>query len=301
MLINALPGSPINAILGVGGTAAARQQLTEQLGLNHPPLLRYFYWLNHALHGNFGQSYVSGQSVLRAVAQHLPLTLELMIEATIISLAISIPLALICAFRPNNWFDKMVGRMSLILLALPAFVLGPALIYFFSVKIHLFPAAGYNQWFTIGNPQSPAIIATPQSIILPSIVLAAGQVAVFSRVLRGDLISTLKSQFITLARAKGMTTRFILLKHALRPSSVALISLLGLSIGALLAGALVVEDVFSLPGMGSLLVNSIEKRDYLMVQGIVVLTAAGFVIVNFLTDFTHELLDPRIRRGALVS
>jgi peptide/nickel transport system permease protein len=296
-LINLLPGSPVNAILGIGGTAAARQQLTNQLGLNHPIYLRYFYWLNHALHGNLGQSYVSDQSVTVTIAKHLPLTLELMTEAELISLLLAIPLALICALRPNKWFDKVVGRVSLGLLALPAFVLGPALVFLVCIKVHWFPAGGYVQWFEWGNPQSPAIVATPWSIFLPSFILAMGQLAIFVRVLRGDLLVTLRSDFITMARSKGLSTRRILLAHALRPSSFTLLSVVGLSIGGLLAGALIVEDIFSLPGMASLLVTSIEKRDYLMVQGTVVLTSTGFVMINFLTDFMFGVLDPRVRRG----
>jgi peptide/nickel transport system permease protein len=300
-LLNLLPGSPVNAILGIGGTAAARKQLTDQLGLNHPIYLRYFYWLSHALQGNLGQSYVSDQSVTVTIAKHLPLTLELMLEAEIISLALAIPLALICAFKPNGWFDKMVSRISLGLLALPAFVLGPALVFLLCIKVHLFPAGGYVQWFQWGSPQSPAIVATPWSIFLPSFILAMGQLAIFVRVLRGDLVATLKSEFITMARSKGLSTRRILVAHALRPSSFTLLSVVGLSIGGLLAGALIVETIFALPGMASLLVTSIEKRDYLMVQGTVLLTSTGFVLVNFITDFLFGVLDPRVRRGSTLN
>ncbi len=296
-LINLLPGSPVNAILGVGGTAAARAQLANELGLNHPIYLRYFYWLNHALHGSLGQSYVSNQSVTVTIAKHLPLTLELMTEAELMSLAIAIPLGLLCALKPNQTLDKLVGRVSLGLLALPAFVLGPALVYFLCIKVKVFPAGGYVQWFQWGSSQSPAVIATPASIFLPSFILAAGQLAIFIRVLRGDLLATLKSQFITMARSKGLRTRRILLHHALRPSSFTLMSVVGLSVGSLLAGALIVEEIFALPGIASLLVTSIEKRDYLMVQGTVVLTSTGFVLVNFTTDFLYGVLDPRVRRG----
>jgi peptide/nickel transport system permease protein len=301
VLINNLPGSPVNAILGVGGTAAQRAQIAAELGLNHPVLFRYFYWLGHALQGNLGNSYVSNQSVTSTVAQHLPLTIELMLEAEFLSLLIAVPVALFCALRANGWFDKSWSFITLAFLALPAFVLAPLLRDLFVVKWHLFPATGYVQWFQWGNPQSPTIIATPTSIFLPSLILAIGQVAIFFRVLRGDLLTTLRTQFITLARSKGLTTRRILLTHALRPSSFTLLTLLGLSIGGLLAGALVVENAFALPGMGLLIVDSIEKRDYLMVQGIVVLTSAGFVLVNFLTDFFYGVLDPRVRRGTLVT
>jgi peptide/nickel transport system permease protein len=187
-----------------------------------------------------------------------------------------------------------------LLLALPAFILGPLLIYLFAIKLHVFPASGESTWFTIGSGTSPTIIATPQSILLPAIVLSAGQLALFARVLRGDLLATLKSEFILMARSKGFSRWYILLHHALRPSSFSLMSLVGLSVGGLLAGALIVENVFALPGMGTLLITSIEKRDYLIVQGMVVLIASGFVTINFITDALYGVLDPRIRRARLI-
>ncbi|MFZ0172041.1 MAG: ABC transporter permease [Acidimicrobiales bacterium] len=300
-LLNLLPGSPINAILGpAAGDPAARAELTNQLGLNHPLFERYFIWLGHALHGNLGQSYVSDQSVTSAIAQRVPLTLELMIMAEVISLGLAIPMAMVCSLWPDKWFDKFTSGSTLLLLALPAFILGPALIYLFAIRFHVFPASGESTWFTIGGGTSPTIIATPQSILLPAIVLSAGQLALFARVLRGDLLATLKSEFILMARSKGFSRWYVLLHHALRPSSFSLMSLVGLSVGGLLAGALIVENVFALPGMGTLLITSIEKRDYLIVQGMVVLIATGFVTVNFVTDALYGVLDPRVRRARLI-
>jgi peptide/nickel transport system permease protein len=301
VLLNLLPGSPINAILGPSaGNAVARAQLTTQLGLNHPLFLRYFIWLGHAVRGNLGQSYISDQPVTTAIYQRLPLTLELMIMAEIISLGLAIPTAMLCSLRPGGWFDKFTSRSTLLLLALPAFILGPALIYLFAIRLHIFPASGESTWITLGTSTSPTIIATPQSLLLPSIVLSAGQLALFARVLRGDLLATLKSDFILMARSKGFSRWYVLLHHALRPSSFTLMSLVGLSVGGLLAGALIVENVFALPGMGTLLITSIEKRDYLIVQGMVVLIASGFVTVNFITDALYGVLDPRVRRARLI-
>lgn len=301
LLLNLLPGSPINAILGTAaGDPAARAEVTNQLGLNHPLFLRYFIWLGHALQGNLGQSYVSQQSVASAIAARLPLTIELIVMAEVISLVLAVPTAMLCSLRPNGWFDRFVSRSTLALLALPAFMLGELLIFLFSVKLHVFPASGESTWFTLGSGTSPAVVATPQSILLPSITLAAGQLALFARVLRGDLVTTLKSEFILMARAKGFSRWYVLWRHALRPSSFSLMSLVGLSVGSLLAGAVVVENIFALPGMGTLLVTSIEKRDYLIVHGIVVLIATGFVTVNFITDALYGALDPRIRRARLI-
>jgi peptide/nickel transport system permease protein len=300
-LLNLLPGSPINTILGAGaGDAAARKLVTLQYGLNHPIWERYLIWLGHALQGNLGESYISSQNVASAIFEHLPLTIELMIIAEVISLGIAVPTAMFCSLKPGGWFDKMVSRSTLALLALPAFVLGPFMIFIFAVKFHIFPASGETTWFTLGGGYSPAIVATPQSLLMPSIVLAAGQLALFARVLRGDLITTLKSDFILMARSKGFSRWYILRHHALRPSSFTLVSLVGLSVGGLLAGALIVENIFALPGIGTLFIASILKRDYLMVQGLVVLVASGFVTVNFLTDAFYTVLDPRIRRARLI-
>lgn len=300
-LVNLLPGSPINAILGpAAGDPQARAQLTLQLGLNHPIYIRYFVWLGHALQGNLGNSYISQQTVLSAIAEHVPFTLELLVMAEVLSLILAIPLALVCSLRPGRFLDAMMSRISLGLLALPAFILAELLIYIFSIKLHVFPASGETTWFSFGSSETPAVVATPQSIMLPAITLALGQLAIFFRVLRGDLLGTLRSQFILLARSKGLTTRRILFRHALRPSSFSLLTLVGLSIGGLIAGAVVVEVIFGLPGIGTLLIDSIEKRDYLMIQGLVVLVATGFVFVNFLTDVLYGVVDPRVRRDRLI-
>lgn len=298
VLLNLIPGNPVVTLLGPEvGNAHAAAQLTAQLGLNHPIIERYFIWLGHVLQGNLGYSYVGTQSVSSAIFGRLPITLEIMLEAEILSLVVSMPLAMLCALRPGKFLDSMVNRISLGFLALPAFMLGPILVLAFAVKTHIFPATGVNTWFQIGSGTSPAIIATPGSLVLPSIILAVGQIAVFTRVLKGDLVTTLKSEFILFARSKGLSTTRILVRHALRPSSISLASLVGLSIGGLLAGALIVENIFAIGGMGTLLVTSIEKHDYLMVQGIVLVVASGFVTINFLTDAVYSLIDPRIRRG----
>lgn len=300
-LLNLLPGSPVNTILGPGaGDPASRRKVILQYGLNHPIYDRYLIWLGHALQGNLGESYISSQNVANAIFEHLPLTLKLMIMAEVISLGLAVPAAMICSLKPGGWFDKLVSRSTLALLALPAFIIGPLMIYVFAVKFHVFAASGETTWFTLGGGYSPAIVATPQSLIMPAVVLSAGQLALFARVLRGDLITTLKSDFILMARSKGFSRWYILLHHALRPSSFSLVSLVGLSIGGLLAGALIVENIFALPGIGTLFIDSILKRDYLMVQGLVVLVASGFVTVNFLTDAFYTVLDPRIRRARLI-
>lgn len=291
LLINLLPGDPTIAILGpAAGDPAAHAQLVEQLGLNQPLPVRYLHWLGGVLHGDFGQSYVLHQSVMQAIGQRLPVTLEMMIFAEILAVAVSIPLGVLAARRPNGWFDRTTGFSVFALLALPAFILGVLLVYLFSVQWHVLPASGTTTWFHIGDGP----VATPVSIVLPVITLMAGQVAVFARVLRSEMLVTLREDFILAAQAKGVSEWRILFHHALRPSSFSLVTVVGITVAALVGGTIIVEELFAIPGMGGLIVSSILSRDYLTIQGCVVLIASAFVIMNFIVDVLYVVLDPRV-------
>lgn len=293
LLLNLLPGSPVVALLGPN--AADPQlvgRLNHELGLDHSLLVRYWIWLDHALHGNLGFSYISNQSVGGTIGRRVPFTLEVMAFAVLMALAVAIPLAAACARRPNGWLNATVSGSTLALLALPPFIFGELLIYVFSVKVHLFPTSGIDTWFTIGN----ATIGTPRSIFLPALTLAVGEMAVFTRVLRSELLATLRSGFITAVRAKGLSEWRILFRHALRPSSLSLLTLAGLSVGTLIAGSVIVEQIFALPGMGRLLVQAILSRDYQVVQGVILLVAVFFVVANVTVEVLYGAVDPRVRR-----
>lgn len=292
LLLNLLPGDPSIALLGPSaGDPRAKAELTHQLGLEHPIPIRYVTWLSHAVRGDLGRSYFTQQTVVGAVLERLPLTLELMLMAELIALALAIPLALISAARADGWIDKATGTCSFALLGLPPFMFGILLIYVFTVHWHLFPASGETPWFHIGS----GVIATPRSLLLPAVTLAAGQFAIFTRVLRADLLATLRSDFILMARAKGIPTWRIMTRHALRPSSFSIMTLAVLSIGALVGGSVIVEQIFALPGMGRLIITSIYKRDYLVVQGSVVMIAVGFVMVTSILEVLYVVVDPRLQ------
>ena len=298
LLLNFLPGDPTLAILGpAAGNPVAHEQLRKQLNLDESVPQRYAHWLGRALHGDLGESYSTNQSVASAIGQRLPLTIELMFFAEILALVVAIPLGVFAARRPNGWFDRVTGASTFALLALPSFMLGVLLVYLFAVKWNLFPATGTGTWFHIGN----GVVGTPGSLTLPIVTLAAGQLAVFGRLLRSEMLSTLRSDFILAARSKGVSPWRILFFHALRPSSFSLVTVLGITVAGLVGGTIIVEQLFALPGMGSLLVQSILKRDYLVVQGCVVLISAAFVVINFFVDMFYVLLDPRIRRGAVAA
>ncbi len=295
LLINFLPGDPTVALLGpAAGDPAASKALRKDLNLDASIPAQYKTWLGHALHGNLGKSYFLNRSVTSAIGERLPLTIEIMVLSELLALSIAIPVGVGAARKPGGLFDRMTGGALFGLLALPSFMLGVLLIYLFAVNLKWLPATGQATWFHIGTGP----VATPVSILLPILTLAAGQMAVFGRLLRSEMIITLRSEFIMVAKAKGISERRILLRHALRPSSFSLVTVVGISIGALLGGTVIVERMFALPGMGQLLVTSIYKRDYLVVQGGVVLVSVAFVLANVAVDLIYAVLDPRVRTGA---
>lgn len=291
LLINLLPGDPTTQILGLEASEEARTQLRSELGLDEPLPLRYLGWLGDALTGDLGRSYRTSIPVVDALQQRLPVTFQLLVMAQVIALGLAIPLGLIAGRRAGSAFDRVLTGVSLGLLSTPVFVSGVVLILVFAVILGWLPATGYT-------PLTQDPVENLRSLLLPAVTLAAGALAVYARLLRSDLISTLQEDYIALARARGFSSRRILWRHALRPSVTSLITVIGLNVGALIGGAVIVEILFGLPGVGRLIVNSIFARDYLMVQGGVVVVSVGYVFVNFIVDLTYALADPRIRHGA---
>jgi len=288
LLLNLVPGNTAAAILGPSATKASIARVTAQLHLSDPLPVRYVDWLWQLLQGNLGQSYLTHQPVSQALAQRLPCTIELIILSQILALAFAVPLGIAAALRPGGWLDNVAGATAFGLLSLPPYVLGYVLVLFFAVDLHLFPATGYT-------PITSNVASNVHTLILPAITLAVGSAAIYLRVLRAEMIATLQEDYITMAVAKGLPTWRILTRHALRPSTIALVTVGALNVGALFGGTFLVEVVFSLPGVGSLLLQSISTKDYLVVQSIVVVFAVAYVVLNFLADLAHPLLDPRLR------
>jgi peptide/nickel transport system permease protein len=287
-LISLLPGDPTLAVLGPGATQSAITQERARLGLDEGIVPRYGHYLDNLAHGNFGQSSTTKQNVTTQLKQHLPVDLELLVLSQIIAFGLSVPLGILSARRPGSLLDRLSTGGAFAVLAIPGFMLGILLVYIFAVKLQVLPATGYTR--LTADP-----LQNLKDMVLPSLTLGLGSVAVYLRVLRNDMITTLQQDFITMAKAKGMSPRWVLLRHALRPSTFSLMTVAGLNIGALIGGALVVEEVFALPGIGILLVTSIGQRDYLTVQGVVVVVATGYVLVNFLVDILYGVADPRVR------
>ena len=264
--------------------------IRAELGLNEPIGWRFIDGVGKLLHGDLGRSFRSDEPVTEAILSRLPVTLELLFLSQVFALALAIPAGVYTAYRAGGRLDRLLGSLGFAMISVPVFVLAILLIYFFALRLGVLPATGYE-------PLSEGLWANLRTFLLPSLSIALVEWVPLTRILRSDMIATLKEDFISMAKAKGLPPWHILLRHALRPSSFTLITILGLQIGGLIGGALIIETIFALPGVGRLLINAIYARDFMIVQGCILFSAGGYVAVNFLVDMLYVVLDPRIRVG----
>jgi peptide/nickel transport system permease protein len=290
LIASLLPGDLAYVILGDQATPEKVAALRHDMGLDQPIWWRYLSWLGNVLQGDFGRSFRTGQTVLQAVAERLPVSIELMLLAQLGALAIGIPLAIACAVRSGSAFDRFMTGSAFSMLSVPAFLSAILLIYLFAVELRWLPATGYV-------PFNEDPVGNLRSFLLPALTLALGEWPVLMRVLRSDMIATLQEDYIAMARAKGLKPSRILLVHALKPSSLTLVTVTGINIGRLIGGTVIVESIFALPGIGRLLLGAIFTRDLVILQGVVLFVAIGYVLMNFIVDILYAVLDPRIRHG----
>jgi peptide/nickel transport system permease protein len=290
LIASLLPGDLASTILADQATPEKVAALRAQMGLDLPIWQRYLHWLWGALQGDLGRSFRTGELVLAAVTDRLPVSLELMVFAELAGLVIAIPLAILCAVRSGSATDRFLTGLAFGKLSLPPFMVAILLIYLFALQLNLLPATGW-----VPFAEDPA--GNLRSFVLPAMTLAFAEWPVLMRVLRSDMIATLQEDYIAMAKAKGLRPARILLVHALKPSSLTLVTVTGINIGRLIGGALIVESIFALPGIGRLLVGAIYARDFITMQGVVLFVAVGFVLVNFVVDMLYAVLDPRIRHG----
>jgi len=290
LIASLLPGDLAYVILGDQATPDKVAALRHDMGLDLPIWWRYASWLGHVLQGDFGRSFRTGQTVLQAVSDRLPVSIELMLLAELAALAIGIPLAIACAVRSGSAFDRFMTGSAFGMLSVPAFLSAILLIYLFAVELRWLPATGYV-------PFGEDPLGNLRSFVLPALTLALGEWPVLMRVLRSDMIATLQEDYIAMARAKGLKPSRILLVHALKPSSLTLVTVTGINIGRLIGGTVIVESIFALPGIGRLLLGAIYTRDLVILQGVVLFVACGYVLMNFVVDMLYAILDPRIRHG----
>jgi peptide/nickel transport system permease protein len=288
-LLNLLPGDVTLELLGSDATPSAIARVRAELRLGDPLVVRYLRWLGQALQGDLGRSFITGEPVMAALARSLPVSIELMALSLLLSLSLAVPAGLLAAYRAGQSIDKLLSALAALLLSAPSFMLGLVLMFFLALTLKWLPAVGYV-------PLSEGILGNLRSFAIPVLTLALVEWPVFMRILRSDAIVTLQQDYVLLAKAKGLRNVHILFRHVLKPSSFTLITVAGLTIATLIGGALVVETIFALPGVGRLLIGSINSRDFMMVQGAVALIAVGFVLVNFAIDTLYSVLDPRVAR-----
>ncbi len=289
VVMNLLPGDTAQLLLGANATPAEIRQLSVQLHLNEPFWVRYGHWLGGALHGNLGTSLTNGENVTTILGARLPVTAELLVYAFVGSVVLAVLLAVLAARRPNGIADRFSMTVSMMGLSIAPYVLAPVLVYFFAIKLGWFPAIGYT-------PLSQDPAGNIRSLTLPAAAIGFPLFAVYTRLLRADIVEQMQREdYIVTARAKGVAPWQILIRHALRNSLFGLITLVGLNLGTLVGAVAIIEPIFSLPGVGSILIESINDHDVPVIEGIVVVFGLVVVLANLAADLLYAALDPRIR------
>jgi ABC-type dipeptide/oligopeptide/nickel transport system permease component len=282
LLIHAVPGDPVDVMLGESASTADRDALRADLGLSQPLFTQFGSYLSRFSHGDFGRSIHTKTPIIEMIQSRYPATLKLALLSILIGLSIGVPLGIWAALKAGHWQDMMVTIISVRFSAMPAFWLGPILMLLFAVWLGWLPVSGME---------------SRTSIILPAVTLGLGLSAILTRMTRTSLLEVLNDDYIRTARAKGLSEKTVIMSHALRAALLPIITIVGLQMGSLLAGTVITETVFSWDGIGRLLVESIEKRDYPVTQACVLVVALSYVLVNALTDILYRFADPRIRAG----
>jgi ABC-type dipeptide/oligopeptide/nickel transport system permease component len=281
LLIHLVPGDPIAQMLGEGAPAADLAAARHAYGLDLPLGQQYVNYWRGVLHGNLGTSFRYSQSVTHLLLQRYPYTLQLTVAALVVAILFSIPAGVHSARTRNQWDDRAISVVSLFGLSFPNFALGPILILVFSIRAGWLPVSGAGSF---------------ANLVLPAVTMGSALAAILTRMVRTSMLEELSQDYIRTARAKGLSETTVVYRHALRNAMIPVITVLGLQFGALLAGAIVTEKIFSWPGIGRLTVDAISNRDYYVVQGCILAIGLTYVLVNFLTDFVYSVLNPRIRQ-----
>lgn len=295
LLLDLLPGNAATQILGADASPGQIQALTAQLHLNEPFIVRYWDWLVNVVRGNLGTSIASGQTVTSIIGQRLPVTLELVGYAFVITIVLSVPLALAAARRPHGIVDRVSMLISMGGLSIAPYCLALVLVIAFAAKLRVFPAIGWS-------PVSAGLGSNLDYLTLPALAIALPLACLYTRLLRADLIEQMEGEgYVLTARAKGLGTWHILVSHALRNSLIGLLTLIGLNIATLIGSTVIVEQIYSLPGIGQELLNAINNRDLPVVEGLDLIFALAVVVANVITDLLYTVLDPRIQHGRATS
>jgi len=286
-LVRLLPGDPAVALLGPQAPPDQIAAFRREMRLDQSAFTSYFSWLGDLVGGDFGTSFKNGIDVTRLLWQRIPVSVELMILAEFLALVVAIPVGVGTGYLAGRLPDRLWTFLSYIAIAAPTYLVAVVLIYIFPVQLGWFQVSGYTKL-------SDGLGANLSSLALPAVSLAFIQTAIFTSVLRSDIIDTLREDYMDSARARGLGTTRLLFKHALRPSSLSLLTVIGLSVGSLLSGAVIVESMFGIPGLGSLLYEAVQSKDLPVMQAVMVLLVVAYVVVNLLVDWLYRVVDPRV-------
>lgn len=281
-------GDPAAIIAGDSATPEQLEQLRQTMGLDRPIYIQFFMWLSHILQGDFGVSLLSGVSVVDMIGQRMGPSVALALTTIVFAVLVAIPLGVIAAWRQGKLLDRCVMGLSVLGFSVPVFVSAYILVLIFSLQLGWFPVQGYH-------PLSEGIIPFLSSITLPTIALSSVYIALIARITRTSMIEVMGEDFVRTARAKGMKESRVLLHHALRNAATPIITIIGIGIAMLIGGVVVTESVFNLPGLGRLVVEAVLARDYPVIQGLILLFALVYVVINLVVDVLYTVFDPRIR------
>jgi peptide/nickel transport system permease protein len=287
-LLYIAPGDPAAVIAGDQASPADVERIRQSLGLDRPFLVQFGNWLWHILHGDLGTSIFTNLPVSSLIAQRIEPTLSLMAITLVLTIVLAVPLGVVAAWKAGSWVDRTIMTFAVFGFSLPVFVVGYVLAYVFALEFEWLPVQGYT-------PLSQGVWPWLENLILPAVALGCVYIALIARITRASMLEVLQQDYIRTARAKGMGQRSILFIHALKNAAVPIVTVIGLGVALLIGGAVVTESVFAIPGLGRLTVDAILRRDYPVIQGIVLLFSFLYVLINLLVDVTYTLVDPRIR------
>lgn len=288
LLLHLSPGDPAAIIAGDNATAEQIAGIRKQLGLDDALPVQFYRWLIAVLHGDLGISIFSNEPVAKLISQRIEPTLSLALTTLIIAVTLAVSFGVVAAWKVGSWIDRSLMVVSVLGFSVPVFVVGYMLIYVFSITLRWLPVQGYSP---IDQGFGPWI----ERLILPSIALGLAYVALIARITRTSMLEVLAEDYIRTANAKGVATRAVLLKHALKNAGVPIVTVIGIGVALLIGGVVITETVFNIPGVGRLVVDAISKRDYPIIQGVILIFSGVYVLVNLLVDLSYTLLDPRIR------
>lgn len=308
LLMQLAPGDPVTLLLGEDAEPHEIEQVTREWGLDQPIVVQYWQFLTQAVQGNFGESMRYGEPVTQLVAERLPATVELALASLLVAIVIALPIGVYSAIRHNSLWDHSGMTLALVGISVPNFWLGIMLIFFLGGQLNLLPVAGRLTYGVNVTPVTNLVLLDAliegnlagfwdavKHLLLPAVTLGTSFAAIITRISRSSVLEVIRQDYITTARAKGLSERRVIWKHTLRNALITIITILGLQLGALLSGSVITETVFSWPGIGSLLIQAITTRDYKLAQGVIFFFAMVYFVINLLVDLLYTWVDPRIR------